>query len=70
MWTLHPREYSHYLLGEGTIEGERSVVGVVSGSGLHLLSDGGVFLKEKVNVNIEVTSLDTPSHSTHNLKLK
>ena len=68
MWTLHPREYSHYLLGEGSIEGEGSVMGVVSG--LHLLSDGRVFLKEKVNVDIEITSLDTPSHSTHNLKLK
>ena len=70
VWALHPREHSHYLFSEGAIEGEGSVMGVVSGSGLHLLSDGGVFLKEKVNINIEITSLDAPSHSTHNLKLK
>ena len=34
---------------------------------VHLLANGGVFLKEKVNINVHTACTDAPSHASNNL---
>lgn len=34
---------------------------------LHLLSNGGIFLEKKININVKVTDRDAPCHTTNNL---
>lgn len=45
-----------------------SILFVVCRVNLHLLANGGVFLEEKVDIDVYTASTDAPGHASNNLK--